>query len=244
MVEWPQVLLCFNLNAWCVVLEVNGTLPQCWYSTLQQLYVYPFLFVHITTHDKFIYLHLCIDVNFRSSAGVLTNRNPDFYLLTFWVVSPDPSRILPTPARSVFSIPKHIFKTSEASEPLLRVKLYPYTPVLHRFFKNPFVLLVLLRNNVFEFSRYNQRVLLLERADEQMHSDRGIWDSSAFVWNITDLIGSDTAIIQHGEPLLPHTHTLSLTHTQTIWACKVQLIFSHFHQYIFRLIRGAKSHHL
>lgn len=68
-----------------------------------------------------------------------------------------------------------------------------------------FPFLVILQNNMVQYSRYSLGVLLLEQADEQMQSDRGFWDSSVFLWNITDLIRSDTAIIQHGEsdqPLL------------------------------------------
>lgn len=69
-----------------------------------------------------------------------------------------------------------------------------------------------------------------------MHSDRGIWDSYVFVWNITDLIGSDAAIIQHGEgPAFGPAHSHSLTHRETHadhMDTKVQVILSQFHQYV------------
>lgn len=86
------VLPCFNLSVWCAVWELctdadsaSPGQPQCLY----QLHTPPFLpLIHplhpIQTLMNPHFLDVCIDENFYCSAGDLSNRNRDFYLLKYF----------------------------------------------------------------------------------------------------------------------------------------------------------------
>lgn len=108
-----------------------------------------------TFHER----DLNVDKTLMYSAGVLTNRNSDFYPIIFLSCKPKP---LQHPDLVPNACSKQLLYPSIASPRGEIISISPCTC---------YIKVVVLRNNTVHFSRFNQRVLLSEQADEQIHSE-------------------------------------------------------------------------